>query len=95
MMIRINTNYKADYDKFLEQTVVVADRHKISISDAVQQILFKDGEFEMFLATLEMGGRTMADIAEDCKTTYIYESHEQFYKANGINRDWLGIQTLN
>jgi hypothetical protein len=94
-MLRINTNYSASYDDFLEQAVIVADRHKVSISEAIQRIFFKEGEFEMFLATLELGNRTMQDIETDCQQTYIYKSHDKYYRANGIERDWLNINKLS
>jgi hypothetical protein len=96
MMLRIKTNasYRS-YEDFLEHAVIVADRFKISISEAIQRIFYKTGEYEMFLASLEIGNKTMQDLEKDCQQTFIYKNHEEFYRANGESRDWLNINKLN
>lgn len=83
----MNTNYTYNYPEFLEHAVIVADRFKVSLSEATQNILKE--EYPIFIKVMEAGGKTFADIENDMKNTYIYQSHERFYKANGMNRSWL------
>lgn len=82
----LRASYRS-YEDFLEHVIIVADRFHISFNEATKRIL-KD-EYGYFVQVMEMGGKTMQDVFNDSKKTFIYKNHVKYFKANGIDRNWL------